>query len=119
MSYRFDQLAATENVRFIVGNNLTMPFQIGSCVTTNNTTSFVATNITGYVFTANMTVNGTMITGNISILSAANGSMSVDYYSNSTSLLTVGCGSHAVDSVTSAGYKRTLINGTVEVLERG
>ena len=119
MSYLFSQLPAIENVQVVLGNNLTLPFTIGSDVTTNNTTSFVASNITGVTFNANMTVNSVVISGNIRVLSTANGSIAVDYTKDQISSLGIGFGSHAVDMTQTTGYLRTIIAGSVEVIIRG
>ena len=119
MAISFSQLPADEELSFVIGDDLTMPFQIGACVTTNNTTSFVPTNITGYQFESAIKVGASTITGEISILSSAVGSMAVKWTDSQTSNLTVGTGTWYLVMIDSNQYERTIVAGEVEVYSRG
>lgn len=119
MAISFDQLPAEEDLSFVIGDDLTMPLQIGSCVTTNNTTSFVPTNITGYQFESAIKVGVSTITGEISILSSALGSMAVKWSDSQTSNLTVGTGTWYLVMIDRDQYERTILAGNVEVYSRG
>lgn len=119
MAISFDQLPAEEDLSFVLGDDLTMPLQIGSCVTTNNTTSFVPTNITGYQFESAIKVGVSTITGEISILSSALGSMAVKWTDSQTSNLTVGTGTWYLVMIDRDQYERTILAGNVEVYSRG
>jgi hypothetical protein len=95
-----------------------MPYQIGTNVVSNGTTTFVPANITGYSFESVIQGISSNETAAIQILSASNGSIAVKWTDTQTSNLTVGIGSWYLVMIDTYQYERTIVAGDVEVYSR-
>jgi len=115
----YEQLPAKIKVKFIAGDDVTMPYQIGTNVVANGTTTFVPTNVTGYAFESVIESTSSNETATIQVLSASNGSIAVKWTDSQTSNLTTGCGSSWYLVMTDKDqYERTIVAGEVEVYSR-
>lgn len=115
----YEQLPAKIKVKFIAGDDVTMPYQIGTNVVANGTTTFVPTNITGYSFESVIESTSSNETAAIQVLSAANGSIAVKWTDTQTSNLTLGTGNWYLVMIDTNQYERTIVAGDVEVYSRG
>jgi restriction endonuclease S subunit len=115
----YEQLPAKIRVKIIAGDDVTMPYQIGTNVVSNGTTTFVPTNITGYTFESVIQNMASNETAAIQILNASNGSIAVKWTDTQTSNLTTGCGSNwYLVMIDKDQYERTIVAGDVEVYSR-
>ena len=116
----YEQLPAKIRMKVVSGDDVTMPYQIGTNTVSNGTTAFVPTNITGYTFESviqNAAGNETAV---IQILDAHNGSIAVKWTDTQTSNLTTECGKTWYLVMTDTHqYERTIVSGDVEVYSRG
>jgi hypothetical protein len=108
---KWKQTAATYPIEFYPGNNVTLAFQITTPVTANNITTNVPVNITGYQFEANLLVNGQVFTGNVSVISAANGTIAPAFSRELTANVPEDCHGWELDMTDAANYKRTILAG--------
>ena len=116
----YEQLPAKIRVKIIAGDDVTMPYQIGTNVVANGTTTFVPTNITGYSFESVIQNMASNETATIQILNASNGSIAVKWTDSQTSNFKAGCGSSwYLVMIDSNQYGRTIVAGDVEVYSRG
>ena len=115
----YEQLPAKVKVKFIAGDDVTMPYQIGTNVEANGTTTFVPTNITGYLFESVIESTASNETATIQVLNSANGSIAVKWTDTQTSNLTIGIGNWYLVMIDTYQYERTIVAGDVEVYSRG
>ena len=115
----YEQLPAKVKVKFIAGDDVTMPYQIGTNVVANGTTTFVPTNITGYSFESVIESTTANETATIQVLSPTSGSIAVKWTDTQTSNLTVGAATWYLVMIDTNQYERTIVAGDVEVYSRG
>jgi hypothetical protein len=116
---KWKQTAATRGIEFYPGNNVTLAFQITTPVTANNITTNVPVNITGYQFEANLLVNGQVFTGNVSVISAANGTIAPAFSRELTANVPEDCHGWELGMTDAGNYKRTIIIGPAVALCKG
>lgn len=114
MALTFNQVPAKCPIRFVIGDDVKIPFQILTQVTANNITSNVPVNITGYSFeTGIVTVSGTF-TGNIDVISNANGTIVANFTDSVTSGIVNGCHEWYLKMTDTAAYTRTIVRDCAE-----
>lgn len=118
MALTFNQAPAKYPIRFVAGDDAKVPFQILSQVTANNITTNVPVNITGYLFSAGITVNGVAFNGNVDVVSNSNGTIAANFTDTLTSCMTPGCWPWYLTMTDTANYTRTIVLDCAEVLSR-
>ena len=68
------QVPATQNIRFVAGDDFTIPFQIG---TKDANGTFTATNVTGYTFESVIKTSSGDIAATSAIVDSLTGSITV------------------------------------------
>ncbi len=119
MALTFNQVPANCSIRFLAGDDVKMPFQICQPVTANGITSNVPVNITGYTFETGIATTSGTFTGNVDILSLANGSIAANYTDSVTSAISRGCWYWYLKMTDTSAYTRTILHGNAEVSING
>ena len=124
MSYRFDQIPVKVKAKIIIGDDVTMPYQFGTNVVANGTTTFVPIDITGYTFESAIKSKTANEIATIQVLSATSGSIAVKWTDTQTSNLTASnlttCFANwYLVMIDTNQYERTIVAGEVEVYSRG
>lgn len=110
------QEPATQDIRFVAGDDFTIPIQIG---TEDANGTFTATNVTGYTFESAVTGSFGGINATISIIDAPTGSITVTWSDSQTGAIRPNCYRWFLGMTDTAGYERTIVYGNAEVLSRG
>ena len=110
------QVPATKNIRFVAGDDFTIPFQIG---TEDANGTFTATDITGYTFESVIKTSSVDIAATSTIVNALTGTIAVTWSDSQTGAVTPDCYRWFLGMTDTAGYERTIVYGNAEVLSRG
>lgn len=115
----YEQLPARIKMKVVSGDDVTMPYQIGTEVLANGVVSFLPTNITGYSFKSVINDEGRHEDAVVELVNASNGSIAVKWTDTQTANLTTECGKTWYLVMTDTHqYERTIVSGDVEVYSR-
>ena len=116
MTETIAQEPAIQDIRFVAGDDLTIPFQIG---TEDANGTFTATDVTGYTFESVIKTNSGDIAATLIIVNALTGVIAVTWSDSQTGAIRPSCYRWFLGMTDTAGYERTIVYGNVEVLSRG
>jgi hypothetical protein len=116
MALTYNQVPATYNIRLVSGDDLLIPFQIGS---EDANGVFTATNITGYTFETSIQSGSVTVSGTVDLISASNGTVTANYTEVMTGSLKTGCYHWNLRMTDTQNYTRTILHGDVEVICNG
>lgn len=118
-TFTYDQVPANCPIRFVAGDDVKVPFQLLSQTTANNITTNIPVNITGYAFETGITINNVTFTGNVDVISNANGTVAANFTDSQTTNMTCGFWSWYLRMTDNSNYTRTIVLDLAEIVARG